>query len=395
MISTTTKFKRDHHFRAALFHPDSFKHQGRANLNQLLALLQTMPAGQLVLDPMAGTGSSLIYTDYGSPVICGELEPHWAAVCRANHQTMAVLRLFSASTPALCCQWNAARLPLVSNSVPNIVFSPPYWDMLSDWHITSNNLQAGGHETYGIAYGLNPANIGNVHIYEDYLRAMAAVYRECYRVLQPGGLMALILKDRIHKQRRVPIVNDTTTLAVALGFSLIGHIDRQVTNSYHRNVYQQKFPNAPVVDNEPMLIFTKLKAIKHPGPSLTKIALIQAPKPDSAPSCQLFIKAHTYAERRGIKIFVIDETGLLLRCFKLGTPNLKSFRRRKEYAFNILADLVTKYGFTTGTTIEFHGSMDYGQYIMQRGKTLGLVVTNPTRGLNLGQKLKWYTERLA
>lgn len=394
------KFKRDNHFRAQIFHSDSFKHQGKANLNQLLALLQYVPAGETILDPMAGTGSALIYLDYGLPVICGELEAHWAQLCETNRKTISGSRLFANSTPALCNQWDAARLPLANNSVGFIVTSPPYWDMLSDWHITSNNLQADGHETYGICYGLHPANIGNIHIYENYLRAMFAVYAECYRVLRPGHIMALILKDRIHKQHRVPITDDTITLASALGFRLVDQIDRACTPSFHRNVLQQKFPDSPVVDNEPALIFEKGKRPPDIGAEtrFAKIALIGGPKPDSAPSWQLFRKALRYCDQAGTRVYVITRYGLKsrfagLEIERLAGPDQRGYRRRKEFAFECVANLVTKYGFAAGTEIEFHGSTAYGQYVTHRAVTLGMKVTNPTTGLNLGQKLKWYTER--
>ena len=54
------KFKRDNYLRSQIFTTDSFKHAGRANLNLLSALLQRVPAGALVVDPMGGTGSILI-----------------------------------------------------------------------------------------------------------------------------------------------------------------------------------------------------------------------------------------------------------------------------------------------------------------------------------------------
>lgn len=231
-----TKFKRDNYTRARLFHPDSFKHNGKANLNLITALLQYAPAGQLVVDIMGGTGSLLIATDHQYPVITGELEAHWAALSEVNRQSIGGRRLFAASTPALCCQWDAARLPLASGSVPAIITSPPYWDMLSDWHIKSQGLQGNVHELYGPAYGTDPRNLGNVHIYEDYLRAMAVVYREASRVLGPGGILVLILKDRIHKSRRVPIVKDTIALVQALGFFLVEQIDRECIPSFHRNI---------------------------------------------------------------------------------------------------------------------------------------------------------------
>jgi hypothetical protein len=387
---TKTKFKRDTSQRARYFSPESFKHNGKANLNLISSLLEDVPAGRLVIDPMGGTGSLLIATDYQYPVITGELEAHWAAVCEANRQLLSRGRLFSASTPAMCCRWDTGRLPLAAHSIPAIITSPPYWDMLSDWHIKSKGLQADIHEVYGPAYGIHPLNLGNIHIYEDYLRAMATVYTEFRRVLSPGGILVLILKDRIHKLRRVPIVRDTIALVTALGFRLIKQIEREVTPSLHRRVNQLHHPEAETVDTEAALIFKEDAPPFDPDPC--KFAIVQAPKPDSAPSWQLYTKQLAYVTRRAERTFVLTKQGLTL--LQQGeTPVYSSFRRRKEFAFACAFDLVTKYGFAAGDEIELHCSMTYGQYLRERLTTLGGQVSIPTEGLNLGQKLQWYTER--
>lgn len=378
-------FKRDHHQRAALFHPDSFKHQGRANLNLLSALLQYAPAGQIVLDPMGGTGSILLALDYQHPVLTRELESHWALVAEMNRKSISRGRLIAFSSPAVCCQWNANRLPLADSSIPCIITSPPYWDMLSDWHIKSKGLQD-AHEVYGPAYGTHPDNLGNVHIYEDYLRAMAQVYRECHRVLGPGQKLVLILKDRVHKFNRVPLVTDTIGLCTALGFSLIDTVERKVNPSLHRRVNQLHYPEAATVDTETALVFAK--TIKQPGPPV-KFALVQAPKPDSAPSWQLFAKQLAYG-RQAERLLVLANGGLTT--LEQGkTPVHTKFSRRKEFSFAAVQDLVTKFGFAAGDILEFHGSMAYGQYLQERITTFGGQFTNPTEGLNLGQKLAWYT----
>lgn len=387
MMTTPTKFKRDTHQRAKLFHPDSFKHQGRANLNLLSTLLQYAPAGQLVIDVMGGTGSILIATDYQHPVISGELETHWVIISEANRKSIAGQSLFTLSTSALCPQWDATRLPLASGSVPAIITSPPYWDMLSDWHINSKGLQD-SHEIYGPAYGLDPRNLGNVHIYEEYLRAMGQVYRECGRVLGPGGKLVLILKDRIHKFKRVPIVRDTIGLVTALGFTLARQIDRECLPSLHRRVNQLHNPQAETVDTEAALVFTK--AEKRPGIP-AKFALVQAPKPQSAPSWQLYVKQWNYATATADHVLLLTQYGLQTH-FDWG-PSHTKFSGRKAHAFAAASDIVTKFGFTAGNQIEFHGSMAYGQYLQQRLTTFGGLVSIPTEGLNLGQKLQWYTQR--
>lgn len=390
-VTEACRFKRDNNRRARLFDPSSFQHQGKANIYMLYRLLEYMPAGSLVIDPMAGTGSALVYTEYIYPVICGELEPHWAKQCEVNRQTITVRNLFSASAPALCCQWDAGRLPLAAKSIAAVITSPPYWDMLSNWHITSKNIQADGHPEFGMAYGIDGRNIGNIHIYEDYLRAMFAVYRESHRVLKPDGLLALILKDRVHKGQRITICQDAITLCTALGFELVDVIARKVTPSLHRHILQKNNPDMPEINDELALIFKRMDK-----PTPWRAALIQAPKIGSFPSQQLFQKAFQYTLDQS-EIFILDKNGLVGSAsswllIDLYPPADKNFKQRKAYAFDCVQDLVLNYGFGTGSTIELHCSQAYAPYLTQRLKTLGMTVTNPTEGLNMGQKLKWYTE---
>lgn len=386
---TAQKFKRDNARRAHLFDVSSFQHQGKANIYLLYRLLDYMPAGGLVVDPMAGTGSALVYTEYSYPVITGELEPHWAKQCETNRQTISGRNLFSAMANSLCCQWDAGRLPLASNSVAAIITSPPYWDMLSDWHISSQSIQADGHPEFGLAYGVSEGNIGNIHIYENYLRSMIVVYAEAWRVLRPKAIMALILKDRIHKGARIPICQDAITLCGSLGFELVEIIARAVNPSLHRRIITKNHPDVPSVDEELVLVF---KRMAKPGRCST--AIIQAPKANSNPSWQLFQKAYQYTLNQK-QIYILDKSGLTGPYWDLNqveAPAYKGFRKRKNYAFDCVQDLVTKHHFGTGSQIELHCSQAYAPYLSQRFETLGMTVSNPTEGLNMGQKLKWYTE---
>ena len=94
------------------------------------------------------------------------------------------------------------------------------------------------------------------------------------------------------------------------------------------------------------------------------------------------------------EVFILDAGGLKGTWFlyDLATPDFTDFRQRKAYAYNCLADFVER-GYGAGSQIELHCSQNYAAYLSQRAQTLGMTTSNPTEGLNLGQKLKWYTER--
>lgn len=145
------------------------------------------------------------------------------------------------------------------------------------------------------------------------------------------------------------------------------------------------------MDTEAALVFKKENS---PGiQAKNTFAIVQAPKPDSAPSWQLYTKAMAYARRSAKTVFILGRDGLTLDACRPVEPAFTSFRRRKELAFSVAFDLVTKHGFTSGAVIELHTAMAYGQYLRERLETFGGRVIIPTEGLNLGQKLRWYTER--
>ena len=61
---------------------------------------------------------------------------------------------------------------LENDSVGVAVTSPPYWNKAD--------------------YGLYDGNIGGHEYYDDFLRDLTSVFRECYRVLMPGRKLCVV-----------------------------------------------------------------------------------------------------------------------------------------------------------------------------------------------------------
>ena len=114
-----------------------------------------------------------------------------------------------------------------------------------------------GGNTIDTKYSDNPTNIGNLKTV-SYLAAMLQVYLSCHAVLRPGGLMILVLKNFIRNQQEVRLDLDTIKLCETAGFSLTERHYRKLSGqSFWRIIYRKKFPDAPVLDKEDMLVFKK------------------------------------------------------------------------------------------------------------------------------------------
>ena len=103
----------------------------------------------------------------------------------------------------------------------------------------------------------NKQNIGN--LYKDsYLSAMLQVYQSCFAVLRSGGFMVLVVKNFLRNQKEVDLKGDTIKLCQQAGFTFTDEHHRILSSqSFWRIIYQKRYPQAPVVDREYVLVFKK------------------------------------------------------------------------------------------------------------------------------------------
>ena len=95
-------------------------------------------------------------------------------------------------------------------SVHLVVTSPPYWTLKR--------------------YNEHEAQLGHVADYEDFLRALEAVWRQCYRVLVPGGRLVCVVGDVCLSRRAngrhvvVPLHADICVLCRQIGYDNLNPI---------------------------------------------------------------------------------------------------------------------------------------------------------------------------
>ncbi|MBU0609478.1 MAG: site-specific DNA-methyltransferase [Armatimonadetes bacterium] len=153
-------------------------------------------AGQVVLDPMAGTGSTVVAAARAGRVGLGvELQEQYAQIAR-EWLDEEQRRLFSeAPEGSRIITGDALKLSrLKLPPVDYCITSPPYWDMLrrQGFETQRKRAQADDLDMY---YSEDEADLGNIEDYDEFLRLLLRVYRQVAKVLREGAYLTVIVKN--------------------------------------------------------------------------------------------------------------------------------------------------------------------------------------------------------
>ena len=121
-------------------------------------------------------------------------------------------------------------------SVHLVVTSPPYWTLKE--------------------YRSNPNQLGHVSDYETFLAALDAAWRECFRVLVPGGRLVCVVGDVCLSRRRhgrhvvVPLHADICVICRRIGFDNLNPIIwHKISNAHYEVNNGTKFLGKPYEPN--------------------------------------------------------------------------------------------------------------------------------------------------
>ena len=123
------KFKRDTSFRKQFFVPDSFAHPAKMDAQLLIWIVEHYTeAGETILDPMAGSGTTMLACTLGRNCILVELEEKFCKMMRDNWEQVK-MRPQLGSTMGTCQIIRGDARQLEGLLVDKIVSSPPYSDI--------------------------------------------------------------------------------------------------------------------------------------------------------------------------------------------------------------------------------------------------------------------------
>jgi DNA modification methylase len=153
--------------------------------------------GAVVLDPMAGTGSTLIAALRSGRNSYGiELNPKYAEIAQQiiskERQSLgeSVEGLTSDVITGDATHASEFGLPMLDY----VLTSPPYWDML---HVKGAETQKKRRTSadLDVFYSDDPNDLGNLHDYEGFLNKLVAVYSGLKPLLREKAYLTIIVKN--------------------------------------------------------------------------------------------------------------------------------------------------------------------------------------------------------
>lgn len=219
-------------------HPAPFSYQDVARIIRFF----TKP-GETVLDPFVGVGSTLKAAALESRNGIGiELNPRYAELARK--------RLMLEVQPEDLARTNQtiitgdARIhlsELQEASVSLVVTSPPYWNILHK--IDHKARQERLEKQLDHYYSDDPADLGNISDYHDFVRQLGEIFALCKPAMRPKAHLVSVVGDFRHKSRYYMFHSDLAAELEQYGFSLKGLV---ILYQSQKRVFPYGYPSAYV-----------------------------------------------------------------------------------------------------------------------------------------------------
>lgn len=157
--------------------------------------------GQWVLDPMVGTGSTLIAAlRSGRNSIGIELNPTYAEIAsQIVDSEREILGITSNGLIANVITGDASQSAEYIQSrqiqaIDYVLTSPPYWDML---HAKGAHTQKHRHQApdLDVIYSDDPHDLGNISDYNEFISRLTSIYSNLKPILSPGAYLTIIVKN--------------------------------------------------------------------------------------------------------------------------------------------------------------------------------------------------------
>ena len=153
--------------------------------------------GETVLDPMAGTGSTLIAALRAGRNSYGiELNPNYAEIARQLiTEERAALGNSGDNLKSEIITGDASQISTLNlPTIDYVLTSPPYWDMLHAKGAATQKKRRSAAEL-DVFYSDDPNDLGNIHDYEAFLAKLVAIYAGLKPLLREKAYLTIIVKN--------------------------------------------------------------------------------------------------------------------------------------------------------------------------------------------------------
>ena len=196
---------------ARLGHPAAFPLQ----LAERCIEIFTGGPGEAVLDPFAGSGTTLIAAyNLNRRGLGVELYPHYRALFEERMRQEARDSAGEPGPELRLVLGDARRLKHIFEQVSAdfVLTSPPYWDIL----ISRRTADRRGRRFYGDS----PDDLGKSGDYAAYLTELQGVFGQVYSLLKAGGYCVVVVMDLRKKNIFFPLHMDLAAALQETGFVL-------------------------------------------------------------------------------------------------------------------------------------------------------------------------------
>lgn len=169
---------------------------------------------QVVLDPMAGTGSTLVAALRSGRNSYGiELNPAYAQIaCQVVEDERQSLGETAGSLTAQVINGNASAIDdhVAVFGIPPIDYvltSPPYWDMLRARGAHTQKKRRAT-PALDVFYSDDPEDLGNIDDYEEFLQRLVSIYAGLKPYMRERAYLTIIVKNVKKGGRIYPLAWD-------------------------------------------------------------------------------------------------------------------------------------------------------------------------------------------
>lgn len=197
-------------------------------------ILRYSKEGELVLDPMCGSGTSLIE--------CKLLNRDSLGIdINSNAVELAKNRLSFPKVNEsrhLIKVGDARDTGLSNDFVDLVILHPPYLDIIK--YAPDNN-----------------SDISNIHDIEPFISEMSKVAKEAYRVLKPGKFCAVLIGDTRRKGYYIPLSMRVLNSFLEAGFALKEDVIKRQWNCKTTGFWNSKSRDFLLIMHEHLFVFKK------------------------------------------------------------------------------------------------------------------------------------------